>query len=199
MSFCFGNPKSDTFIFSHDAHKSIETKFNSSLLLLPFIIATRKQFMFLFRLFGLTISISKIYFFMIWIVNVFVFWYRLSTDAPILRLQKTNAGVLSSNWYLATMFRLKWKIPSIYVNKLYSCKFGKCMVMVACTLGRRRNLIYENVHPCIFIDISLSLHCKKTLITELLLLDNSTIYNIGCFDNLFLKIMTFLFVKNRQI
>lgn len=115
--------------------------------------------MFLFRFFGLSISISKIYFFMIWRVNVFVFWLRLSTDAPKLRLQKSNARVLSSNWYLAPMFRLKWKIPSIYINKIYSCKFGKCMVLVACTLGRRykrRYLTYENVHPGIFIDISWS-------------------------------------------
>lgn len=117
--------------------------------------------MFLFRFFGLSISISKIYFFMIWIVNVFVFWLRLSTDAPKLRLQKSNARVLSSNWYgnLAPMFRLKWKIPSIYINKIYSCKFAKCMVIVACTLGRRnirRYLTYENVHPGIFIDISWS-------------------------------------------
>lgn len=115
--------------------------------------------MFLFRFFGLSISISKIYFFMIWIVNVFVFWLRLSTDAPKLRLQKSNARVLSSTWYLAPMFRLKWKIHSIYINKIHSCKFAKCMVIVACTLGRRnkrRYLTYENVHPGIFIDISWS-------------------------------------------
>lgn len=40
---------------------------------------------------------------------------------------------------------------------------------------------------------------KTPLITELLLPDNSTIYNIGCFDNLFFKTMIILFVKNRQV
>lgn len=73
------------------------------------------------------------------------------------------------------------------------------MVMVVCIFkfGRRRNFIYKNVYLCIFIDILLFLYCKKILIIELLLLDNLIIYNIGCFDNLFLKIMIFLFVKNR--